>query len=55
MNINPVSDIAASAQAMGELLKLMADAQQGMDDKLLRVQAAEAEQASGTAGIDVLA
>lgn len=55
MNINPVNDLAASTQAMGELLKQMTDARQGMDDKMLRVQAAEAEQAAGTGGIDVTA
>jgi len=55
MNIDPVSNIAASTEAMGELLKQMAVAQQGMDEKLLGVKAAEIAEATGTAGIDVTA
>lgn len=55
MNISPVSDLAASTQAMGELLQQMTVAQQGLDDKMLRVQAAAVAEATGTGGIDVTA
>lgn len=55
MNIDTGYDLAASTQAMGELLKQMTDARQGMDDKMLRVQAAEAVEAAGAGGIDVMA
>jgi len=55
MNIDPISDLAASMADMSQMLMKMSDAKLAADNKMLRVAGEEAAQSLSAGAVDVTA